>query len=375
MSNAQSGVPLVGRLPSGPLDIVGDIHGEIDALEGLLQQLGYRSDGSHPEQRHLVFLGDLVDRGPESPAVLHKVMTLVSSGYAQCLVGNHELNLLRDVERHGNSWWVKPEARSRHPARRVDPAQKRQLGAFLATLPLALERDDLRVVHACWQADAVAALRARQPGEVLGLYREFADAMRAQWRSSGLSDAYRAEWRRHGSALTDRSQRPPLLPAMARVDTDHQMANPVALLTSGAERPANEPFWAGGKWRMVERVKWWETYRDEVPVVIGHYWRRFSEAGKVMMDKHGPDLFAGVEPHHWMGARTNVYCVDFSVGGRYVEREAGRQAFHCKLAALRVPEWRVVHDDGTTWEIGQPGPASQASAETKPPRERLNRNV
>jgi hypothetical protein len=47
--------------------------------------------------------------------------------------------------------------------------------------------------------------------------------------------------------------------------------------------------------------------------------------------------------------------VDFSVGGRYVERAAGVPRFQCRLAALRVPEWTVVHDDGETWDIGPPG--------------------
>ena len=93
-----------------------------------------------------------------------------------------------------------------------------------------------------------------------------------------------------------------------------------------------------------------------MPVIVGHYWRRYSEAGKALMDEHGPDLFAGVSPpHQWMGRRNNVYCVDFSVGGRYVERAAGVPEFQCRLAALRVPEWTVVHDDGEAWHIGVPG--------------------
>jgi hypothetical protein len=60
---------LVQRLFDGPIDLVGDIHGEIAALTILLQHLGYDEDGLHPEKRRLVFLGDLMDRGPDSPAV------------------------------------------------------------------------------------------------------------------------------------------------------------------------------------------------------------------------------------------------------------------------------------------------------------------
>ncbi|TFG86728.1 MAG: hypothetical protein E4H19_04725, partial [Chromatiales bacterium] len=54
-------------LQSGALDIVGDVHGELDALHDLLARLGYDKDGSHPDHRHLVFVGDLGDRGPDSP--------------------------------------------------------------------------------------------------------------------------------------------------------------------------------------------------------------------------------------------------------------------------------------------------------------------
>jgi hypothetical protein len=64
--------PLVGRLNEGPLDIIGDVHGEITILERLLAHLGYDSDGHSESNRSLVFLGDLVDRGPNNPAVLEK---------------------------------------------------------------------------------------------------------------------------------------------------------------------------------------------------------------------------------------------------------------------------------------------------------------
>ena len=376
-SQARTAEPtaLIAPLADGPLDIVGDVHGEIDALESLLAALGYDLDGDHPGGRRLVFVGDLVDRGPSSPAVLRRVAQLVRAGRAQCILGNHELNLLRDVARHGNGWWVTPE---RPPARTdpVDPSEKPAFRDFLETLPLVLERDDLRIVHACWQDDAISQLRRSGARPVLDVYNDFIDGMRERWRSSGLADAYRDEWRRYGAQLRDRERPPPLLSAMARMDTDHQMANPVALVTSGAEQPAAEPLWAGGKWRMVERVRWWERYDDFAPVICGHYWRRYSAVSKEMMDNYGPDLFAGVEPHQWMGAQRNVYCVDFSVGGRYLEREEGRQPFQCKLAALRVPEWQLIQDDGESWHIGPPGPdRAQASADTKAPRERLKRSV
>ncbi|NNJ05464.1 polynucleotide kinase-phosphatase [Streptomyces sp. PKU-MA01144] len=79
---------------TGPFDIVGDIHGCSSELETLLGRLGY-VDGAHPEGRTAVFVGDLVDRGPDSPGVLRRVMGMVASGNALCVPGNHENKLGR----------------------------------------------------------------------------------------------------------------------------------------------------------------------------------------------------------------------------------------------------------------------------------------
>ncbi|MES4887349.1 polynucleotide kinase-phosphatase [Streptomyces sp. NPDC096012] len=74
---------------TGPFDIIGDIHGCSSELEALLAKLGYE-DGAHPQGRTAVFVGDLVDRGPDSPGVLRRVMSMVRSGAALCVPGNHE---------------------------------------------------------------------------------------------------------------------------------------------------------------------------------------------------------------------------------------------------------------------------------------------
>lgn len=79
---------------TGPFDIVGDIHGCSSELETLLRELGYQ-DGVHPDGRTAVFVGDLVDRGPDSPGVLRRVMGMVAAGSALCVPGNHENKLSR----------------------------------------------------------------------------------------------------------------------------------------------------------------------------------------------------------------------------------------------------------------------------------------
>ncbi|MET7899246.1 polynucleotide kinase-phosphatase [Streptomyces mirabilis] len=79
---------------TGPFDIIGDIHGCASELETLLGKLGY-VDGAHPQGRTAVFVGDLVDRGPDTPGVLRRVMSMVTAGDALCVPGNHENKLGR----------------------------------------------------------------------------------------------------------------------------------------------------------------------------------------------------------------------------------------------------------------------------------------
>ena len=83
----------------GPFDIIGDVHGCQHELASLLGLLGYRAgaDGaySHPGGRTAVFLGDLVDRGPDTPGVLRTAMGMTASGAALCVPGNHEAKMLR----------------------------------------------------------------------------------------------------------------------------------------------------------------------------------------------------------------------------------------------------------------------------------------
>lgn len=89
------------REDRGPFDIIGDIHGCAGELGELLERLGYvpADNGAadelrHPEGRRVIFLGDLVDRGPDSAGVLRRAMAMVASGQALCLPGNHDDKLL-----------------------------------------------------------------------------------------------------------------------------------------------------------------------------------------------------------------------------------------------------------------------------------------
>ncbi len=87
----------------GPFDIIGDVHGCAAELRTLLTQLGWQLEydgasavgAAHPAGRVAVFVGDLVDRGPDTPGVLRLVMGMVKAGTALCVSGNHEAKLVR----------------------------------------------------------------------------------------------------------------------------------------------------------------------------------------------------------------------------------------------------------------------------------------
>lgn len=79
--------------PDQPVCIIGDLHGRTDLLERMLQLVAAES-GSN--MARLIFVGDLIDRGPDSAVVLARVRQLVEDapGRAVCLMGNHERMLL-----------------------------------------------------------------------------------------------------------------------------------------------------------------------------------------------------------------------------------------------------------------------------------------
>jgi hypothetical protein len=348
---------LVQPLPEGPLDIVGDVHGELDALLALLDRLGCDPE-RRTVDRPLVFLGDLVDRGPDSPSVVDVVRGLVEAGVAWCVAGNHELNLLQGDKKEGNGWFLGHDdsyqsastGRRAFESRPIDARDREPTRAFLATLPVVLERPDLRVVHACWDGPSLAALP--HEGELAPLSRAAAREVIAELRRTGAL-ARALEQRAEFANLRDHGTRPDrMLDAVQEVSAAEQLKNPYKVLTSGREDPIpfEELYFIGGKWRFVARSRWWEDYTDDAAVVIGHYWRRRKApvTGKI-------DLWDRVPPYGWAGPRGNVFCVDYSVGRRFAERwehPTGQpERFRGGLAALRWPERSLVFDD-------QPDPIS-----------------
>jgi len=133
-------------------DIVGDVHGCGAELERLLQDLGYRTDDgviSHADGRRFVFLGDLVDRGPDTVGVLRLAMSSVAAGTALCVVGNHDDKFRRALL--GRPVKIKHGLAETLEQVGAEPARfRRQVMAFIEQLPdhLILDGGRLVVAHA-----------------------------------------------------------------------------------------------------------------------------------------------------------------------------------------------------------------------------------
>jgi protein phosphatase len=153
----------------GPFDIIGDVHGCYDELVDLIDNLGYQHTDEiyqHPAGRKLVFVGDLVDRGPKTPEVLRLVMNNVKAGTAFCVPGNHDAKLLkwmngRDVTiAHGLQ-------ESIDQLRKETPAFREEVKKFLDGLisHYVFDGGNLVVAH--------AGLREEMHGRGSGAVREF----------------------------------------------------------------------------------------------------------------------------------------------------------------------------------------------------------
>ena len=163
------------RAERGPFDVIGDVHGCHDEIVALLGELGYTvgtdaAGAPHvtpPDGRRAVFVGDLVDRGPDSPAVLELVMGMAAAGTAICVPGNHDIKLVRklkgrDVQlTHGLAETLE-QLEGRPPAFR-DAARD-----FLDGLVSHVVLDDGRLVV------AHAGMRESYQGRSSGRVREFA---------------------------------------------------------------------------------------------------------------------------------------------------------------------------------------------------------
>jgi hypothetical protein len=225
---------------------------------------------------------------------------------------------------------------------------------FLASLPLALEREDLRLVHACWDDERIEALRARNgQASAVELHRRYARRADDELRTQGRHAEIETLLRLHGPKLRDPAAAVPMLEALADSDVHYQMSNPVRVLTSGTEHRAPQPYFLAGKWRMVERGEWWRTYDAQTPVLFGHYWRwPVRDMGR-RLGRLARDPFPGRAYDEWLGRSERAFCLDYSVGARFAERLGWPgEPFVTRLAAVRWPERELLFDDGSGAQLG-----------------------
>lgn len=285
--------------PERSYDLIGDVHGCAHTLTHLLDQLGYRRHAgvwTHA-RRQVIFLGDIIDRGPRIREALHLVHDMVEAGQAHCIMGNHEFNALgwftpappesgkAFVRDHTPRYEMLLRQTFEQFERYADEWQ-----AFLAwfmELPLFLENERFRVVHACWDNSVIGRLRQR-----LSEGRLDADFL----REAAFADAFAAK-------------------ALDRLLRGTDMPLPAGLTLTSAE----------GFTRNFFRTKFWEenprTYGDVVfqPDGLPEQAARLplSESQKSRLFLYGPDdplLFVG---HYWRSGvpapiRHNLACLDYS---------------------------------------------------------------
>jgi polynucleotide kinase-phosphatase len=184
------------REVAGPFDIIGDVHGCRLELEQLLSALGYaivRDDSGrpvnavHPAARTAIFVGDLVDRGPDSPGVLRLAMGMVAAGTAICVPGNHEQKLARKL--NGRQVQVTHGlAETLEQLDREDPSFVKEVRVFIDSLVshYVLDGGKLVVAHAglkeAYQGRASGRVRAFALfGETTGETDEYGLPVRYPW--------------------------------------------------------------------------------------------------------------------------------------------------------------------------------------------------
>ncbi len=152
-------------------DIIGDIHGYSDALEQLLQKLGYKRNFgvySHPEGRKVIFVGDFIDRGPKIRETLHLVKDMVDTGNALAVMGNHEFNAVCFHTPHldSNAGFFRD-----HSVREIEQHLEtlrqfkhysdewNEFLTWFKSLPMYLDLPECRIVHAFWKDEHIQWLK------------------------------------------------------------------------------------------------------------------------------------------------------------------------------------------------------------------------
>ncbi len=283
-------------------DIIGDIHGHANELRRLLTGLGYHQHGQgfkHPD-RKVLFVGDFVDRGPEIVEVLRIVRSMVDANDAYAVMGNHEYNAIAfHTPRIGkpNGWYREHSDKNIHQhtetLKQLSHGDLVEAIKWFRTLPIALEIDGVRIVHASWQSRniecineslnsvgqftpeffEIAAVEGSELGQAIenvlkGPELQLPNGYFIVDKANHQRDSVRIKWYESGEGKTYREH--------------HLGSDIVPDIVIKADD-----------------LRTFETYsRDALPVFVGHYWLTGT-----------PTVLAN-----------NVVCTDYSVarGGKLV---------------------------------------------------------
>ncbi len=280
------------------IDIIPDIHGQAEKLRVALKNLGWRRNGTtwlHAEpNRQIVFLGDFIDRGPENAAVIRIVRELMDAGRAQAIMGNHELNALHfhtaDPEtgdplrpHHDDNLAQHASFLNEFP---VGASQTQDVLDWMRGLPLFIETEEFRAVHAAWIQPAIDDL--------------------IQHTGTGVLTPEQLIW------------------AGRKDDLFYGLVEAIA---KGPEARLPHPYYfkdKNGKNRHHIRVKWWNGDAKS--------WRQIAmsvpDVNQLPDDPLPDNVFATIYPagdkpvffgHYWMSGEpelqsANALCLDYSAG-------------------------------------------------------------
>lgn len=267
-------------------DVIGDVHGHADKLIGLLRQMGYeqRSGAWRHSERTAVFVGDLIDRGPQQRESIDIPRAMVDAGAAHMVLGNHEFNAIAygqwNAGRHDYCRSHLGESGKKHLDQHeafidqigLDTPAHRDAIAWFRTLPLWLDLDRLRVVHACWNDAAIDHLEPLL-NETGGITDELIadgstrghlthDAIETIVKGPEIDLGRRAYLDKGGHRRNSARRR--------WWDESARTLRGIAQIPPGTTDPSGSPFPPLPETPIAGARE--HAYTGGVPVIVGHYW-------------------------------------------------------------------------------------------------------
>ena len=274
------------------VDFIGDIHGHADELAALLIDLGYNNNMgyfSHPEERKVVFVGDFIDRGLQIRETLQIVKGMYDNGTATAVMGNHEYNAIlfhSKNEKNGGYYREHGEKEIHQHHKTLEefkdyPKEWSDYLEWFQTLPLYIETDNYRVVHAYWNKDHI----------------EFIKNNLIQWDEDWFEK------------VTDKSTK------------EYKVVEDL-LKGKEYELPSGFYFLDADKAKRQQcRIKWWQQI--EKTITHGDYLFDCPDTLKHIELEHKPEEIPDDKPiffgHYWLRedepklSKSNAICLDYSV--------------------------------------------------------------